>query len=102
MKITFRGAAETVTGSCHLVHSGGRRPGLFQGPKRLRALTDAATNPSAPLVAFALGCSACSTRTPRRPTAPRPAAQIDSVRRSRVPQPRQNGAMDPISSPGDP
>lgn len=42
MQVTFHGAAETVTGSRHLVESGGRRVlvdcGLFQGVKRLREL----------------------------------------------------------------
>lgn len=42
MRITFWGAAETVTGSRHLVEAGGRRVlvdcGLFQGLKRLRLL----------------------------------------------------------------
>ncbi len=40
MKITFCGAAETVTGSCHLVETNGVRIlldcGLFQGPREIR------------------------------------------------------------------
>ena len=40
MKITFCGAAETVTGSCHLIETDGLRIlldcGLFQGPREIR------------------------------------------------------------------
>jgi len=40
VKITFYGAAQTVTGSCHLVELGNKKflidCGLFQGPKELR------------------------------------------------------------------
>ncbi|GAF85820.1 unnamed protein product, partial [marine sediment metagenome] len=40
MKITFCGAAETVTGSCHLIETNGVRIlldcGLFQGPREIR------------------------------------------------------------------
>ena len=40
MKITFCGAAETVTGSCHLIETDGVRMlldcGLFQGPREIR------------------------------------------------------------------
>jgi metallo-beta-lactamase family protein len=39
MKITFAGAADTVTGSCHLVECNGQRIlldcGYFQGPREL-------------------------------------------------------------------
>jgi len=41
MRITFCGAARTVTGSCHLVETGGLRIlldcGLFQGPREIEA-----------------------------------------------------------------
>lgn len=42
MKLTFHGAARTVTGSRHLLEAGGQRVlidcGMFQGPKKLRKL----------------------------------------------------------------
>ena len=46
MKLSFHGAAHEVTGSCHLVRSGGRRIlvdcGMFQGPRELTEDNDAA------------------------------------------------------------
>lgn len=40
MKLTFLGAAQTVTGSCHLLEAGGTRImidcGMFQGPREVR------------------------------------------------------------------
>ena len=66
MKLTFHGAARTVTGSRHLLEAGGRRVlvdcGMFQGNKSVRALNFEPFPFAAAAVAWLAGCCVSDSR----------------------------------------